>query len=270
MAVRRNTKSSPGFTIFFGLIWVVVAIVMFSVGTGKNNMRKRCTESTTGVVQSVRMERRSRKSGKHSRTTYYVYVTGYEFEADGKEYSGSSTLSESQRLEIGSTLRVSYNPSNPEKDHFSNYDNSGTGGIAVAIFLGVIGIIVVISGFREKARLGGSGFSRAAASGTGVVLNGMNNNNNYDYNNYNNNFNNGYNNNYNNNNYNNNYNNNNNNNYNGYNNNNGYSNNNYDNGYNNNYNNNYNNGYNNNYNNSYNNNNVYSGGNDYNDFNQLN
>ena len=169
MAVRRNTKSSPGFTIFFGLIWVIVAIVIFSVSNKTNNMRKRCTQSTTGVVQSVRSERRTRKSGKHHRTTYYVYVTGYEFEANGKEYSGSSTLSASERLDTGATLKVTYNPSNPAKDHYSNYDNSGTGGMVVSGFLGVIGIIVVISGFAQKARQGGSGFSRAAARDCAIL-----------------------------------------------------------------------------------------------------
>ena len=296
MAIRRNTKSSPGFMIFFGLIWVIIALVMFYTSSVTKNMHERCTESTTGVVQSVSSERRTRKSGKHRRVTYYVYRTNYAFDADNKTVYGTSTLSASERLETGSTLAVKYNPSNPEKEHYTRYDENGKGGMIVSGFFGVIGLIVVISGISQKAKSGGSGFSRAAA-GTGVLLNGMNNNSNYNYNTYNSNgynngynnnsYNNGYNNNYNNgynsNNYNNGYNNSYNNDYNSNNYNNGYNNsynndynsNNYNNGYNNNYNNdynnnNYNNGYNNNYNNGYDNNNVYSGGNDYNDFNQLN
>jgi hypothetical protein len=274
MRVRRNTKSSPGLAIFMGIIFVFFAVVIFSMGTQTNNMRKRCTKSTTGIVQSVRQERRTRKRGKHRRETYYVYVTGYEFEADGKEYSGSSTLN--SRISEGAAIKVNYNPSKPAEEHYSNYDSSGNAGIAASVVFGMIGIIAVIAGFKEKARQGT--LRGMAAAGTGVVLNGfngMNNNNNYNYNNYNSNgYNNGYNNSYNNNL---------NNNYNTYSNDynnsfagsNGYNDNNFNNGYSNNYNNNYNSNYNNNYNNGYNNgynnNNVYSGGsNNYNDFNQLN
>ena len=264
MRVRRNTKSSPGLAIFMGIIFVFFAVVIFSMGTKTNNMRKRCTKSTTGIVQSVRQERRTRKKGKHRRETYYVYVTGYEFDVDGKEYHGSSTLN--SRISEGATLTISYNPSKPAEEHYSNYDSSGAGGIAASVVFGALGIIVFITGIKEKARQGGSGFSRVAAAGTGVVLNGLNNNNNYNYNNYNSNgYNNGYNNNLNNNynTYNNDYNN-------SFGNSNGYSDNNFNNGYNNNYNNSYNNNYNNGYNNGYNNNNVYSSTNNYNDFNQLN
>ena len=168
MAVRKNTAPAHRSMIIWGLVFALAAIVMLSIGISKNNMRKRCTESTKGVVQSVKQERRSRKSGKHSWTTYYVYKTAYEFEADGKVYSGRSTLSEFQKLNEGYRLSVKYNPSKPDKEHYTQYDKDGTGGIAASVFTGVICVIVLVAGFKEKAR-----FDRS--NGVDADLNGMNN-----------------------------------------------------------------------------------------------
>ncbi|SEK44659.1 DUF3592 domain-containing protein [Ruminococcus albus] len=278
---RRNTQSSPGFMIFIGIVMVVMSMVIFTTGNNTKKMHKRCTQSTNnGIVQSVTKQRRTRKTGKHSRTTYYVYPTSYTFDVEGKAYSGSSTLSSGQRVDVGTRITVYYNPSNPAADHYTRYDDTGTGGMVASVFVGLIGVILFVSGIKTKASRRNIGGVRGMAAG--AVLSGMNGNNNYNYNTYNGNsynnngYNNGYNNNFNNN-YNNGFNDTNsyNNNY-----NNGYNNNNYNsydsngfNSYNNGYNNtnSYNNGYNNDYNNSYNNNNVYSGSsNNYNDFNQLN
>ena len=277
---RRNTQASPGFMIFIGIVMVVMSMVIFTTGNNTKKMHKRCTQSTNGIVQSVTRQRRTRKSGKHRRTTYYVYLTGYEFEVNSKPIHGSSTLQSGERLSEGANLTVYYNPSDPDNDHYTRYDDTGTGGMVASVFVGLTGVILFVSGIKTKASRRSMGGVRGMAAG--AVLSGMNGNNNYNsnYNNYNYNSTNSFNNNYNNgfsdtnsyNNYNNGY--NNNNSYNTYdsngfnNNNNGYNNNN---SYNNGYSNDYNNNYNNNYNNSYNNNNVYSGSsNNYNDFNQLN
>lgn len=168
MAARTNTVPSYKTFFFWGLILMLTATVMFFVGIYTNNMRERCTESTKGVVQSVKQERRSRKSGKHSWTTYYVYKTAYEFEADGKVYSGRSTLSEFQKLNEGYRLSVKYNPSKPDKEHYTQYDKDGTGGIAASVFCGVIGVIILAAGIKDKAR-----FNRS--NGINADLNGMNN-----------------------------------------------------------------------------------------------
>ena len=256
MSRRSSREMSPGAAIFFGIVMVVIAVVMFRIGSTTKNMHKRCTQATNGVVQSVREERRTRKSGKHSRTrksgkhsrrvTYYVYVTQYEFDVDGKEYTGKSTLSSSERLSVGATLNVHYNSADPAKDHYTDYDDNGTGGIFFAVFMGLFGLVFTSAGIKKKLT-GGVGVRQAVV---GAALASSNNNNfsnsyNNNYNNSNNNFNNSYN----------------NNSFNGSFNNSGSNNGVYSSsGFNNSYNNNgYNNGYNNNYNNGNNN-----------DFNQLN
>lgn len=257
MSRRSSREMSPGAAIFFGIVMVVIAVVMFRIGSTTKNMHKRCTQATNGVVQSVREERRTRKSGKHSRrVTYYVYVTQYEFDVDGKEYTGKSTLSSSERLSVGATLNVHYNSADPAKDHYTDYDDNGTGGIFFAVFMGLFGLVFTSAGIKKKLT-GGVGVRQAVV---GAALASSNNNNfsnsyNNNYNNSNNNFNNSYN----------------NNSFNGSFNNSGSNNGVYSSsGFNNSYNNNNynNNGYNNNgYNNGYNNN--YNNGNN-NDFNQLN
>lgn len=168
VAVRKSKAPTYRSMLICGLVFALAAIVMLYVGISRNNMRKRCTESTKGVVQSVKQERRSRKSGKHSWKTYYVYKTAYEFEADGKVYSGCSTLSEYQKLNEGYSLSVKYNPSKPDKEHYTQYDKDGTGGIAASVFTGAICVIFLVSGFKEKAKLGRS-------NGMDADLNGMNN-----------------------------------------------------------------------------------------------
>ena len=250
---RRNTKTSPGFNIFIGIVMILAALILFVTGSNTKKMHKRCTQSTNGIVQSVRQERRTRKSGKR-RTTYYVYVTGYEFEVDNQPIHGSSTLQSGQRLSEGASLLVYYNPSKPNIEHYTRYDDSGTGSVVCSIFIGLMGVLFFVSGVKTKAARKNIVGVREMAAGT--VLSGMNGN--YNYNNYNNNYN-TYSNDYNN----------------SFGNSNGYNDNNFNNGYSNNYNNNYNSNYNNNYNNGYNNgynnNNAYSdGSNNYNDFNQLN
>lgn len=198
MARRNSRQASPGMTIVIGIIMIVISVAMFTIGNSVNNMRKRCTESTKGVVQTVREERRTKKSGKHRRVTYYVYVTGYEFDVNGSTYSGSSTLSQSDRLNVGATLTVHYNSDKPAEEHYSQYDSSGTGGIFFSVFMALFGLVFTGSGIKRKLS-GGMGVRQAIVGA--AMSGGFNNNNNY--NSYNNNGynNNNYNNNYSNNNY---------------------------------------------------------------------
>lgn len=299
---RRNRQASPAALIFCSIVMVIMAVVIFRVGSAQKKETARCTGTATGTVTSVREERRTKKSGKHSRTTYYVYITDYTFDVNGTEYTGFSTLSASERHNVGDTITVKYNPDKPSEEHRTPYDASGAGSEAAAIFVGIFGVIFFFAGIKAKADkargigVGAQPISMRQAA-VGAILgaaersnnnNSYNNNYNNNYSNTNSNFNNGYNNNsYNNNSFDNGYNNNNsynsaNGSYSSFNSNgsfndngsfgnsfggnngynNGYGDNNYNNGYSSN---NYNNGYNNNnYNNNY--NNGFGGS----DFNQLN
>ena len=168
LAARTNMVPSYKTLFFWGLILMLTATVIFFFGIYTNNMRERCTESTTGVVKSVKKLRVTKKTGTHRTETNYWYKTTYEFKVDGKVYSGRSTLDEKRRLYEGSSLSVNYNPSKPGKEHYTPLDADCTGKFAVSVFFGVIGIIILAAGIKDKAR-----FNRS--NGINADLNGMNN-----------------------------------------------------------------------------------------------
>ena len=122
----------------------------FTVNSFKN-IEKRCTESTTGIVTNVTKEQRTRRRKKRT-TTYYVYITKYVYNAQGKNRSNTSTLSTSEQLAEGSNIEVFFDPDDPDVS-YTAYDDPGTSTLVGVIVTAAIGIVLVAAGAAVRKKL---------------------------------------------------------------------------------------------------------------------
>ncbi|SFB71819.1 DUF3592 domain-containing protein [Ruminococcus albus] len=171
---RRSTKPEPGIMIFMGIIMIIMALIFFVTGSNAQKMHKRCTQSTNGTVQTVTRQMKTSQSGKYSRSTYYVYLTAYTFDVNGKAYSGSSTLSSGEKVDIGTSIKVYYNPSAPSDEHYTTYDDSGKGSMICSVLLTLFGVVFIVIGIRNTAsRKGMKSVPEMAACAVITSINGQ-------------------------------------------------------------------------------------------------
>ena len=185
--VRLRRRSSPLSMILFGAVFIIVGLVSFFSVSQQKKRQSKCTSVTSAVVTNVREQRRSRKSGKHRRY-YYVYVTKYAFEVNDASYDGSTTFSASDRLDVGNTITVKYDPADPNNNFTSN-DRVGSSATVIPLLtFGGFGMLFMFAGIRQRGREQNGTDLRMTPFGAAVGFNSYDNNGyNNDYNSYNNN-----------------------------------------------------------------------------------
>lgn len=195
--MARRTKSSPMLNTVIGIVVLIIGLFTIGKTVSTKKVMEKCTSTVQGEVTSVSRVRHSKKSGKRRRT-YYTYTTYYSYEVDGKRYTGSVSLGESNRLSEGSSINVSYEPAHPDNNCTSYARSQNTNGYVSGGFMILLGVVFTGSGIKSKRR--GNTLNDTARAAIPFAA-GMDNNYNSNFNNYNNNynsnnFNNGYNNNF--------------------------------------------------------------------------
>lgn len=118
-----------------------VGVLSTLVGVGLllrvREVRRNCTEKTTGRICRVKAKRWGRSS------RFYPVV---EYIADGKDYVKESGLSTGlkNKYKVGEPLDVKYNPEKPEEFIVTAAADIGCGIVSLLFGLGVLSIVAYI------------------------------------------------------------------------------------------------------------------------------
>ncbi|MBQ4310434.1 MAG: DUF3592 domain-containing protein, partial [Oscillospiraceae bacterium] len=102
--------------LLFGTAMIFVSVNEFSFTSS-------CTAETKGTVGDVSVKSEKKRDSKNRRYTLYTYTAHYTFELDGKQIS--DTLVTSKRVKEGQTIRIRYDPDDPEIRYVKGHDDAG-------------------------------------------------------------------------------------------------------------------------------------------------
>lgn len=115
MAVKKvSSASSAKTTITVGVIMLIIAIGLLIGGTFfvTDSAKKLGKFIKTDAVVVGYEERRETDSDGHRKTLYAEIV---EYEIDGKTYTATSSSASTSPKSKGATIKIAYNPDNPNE-----------------------------------------------------------------------------------------------------------------------------------------------------------
>jgi len=156
--VSLNTTNTVGrLYVYYRMIPLIcIGCLLLSAGAGigltPNPYRGHAVQGR--VVQRVvtPCDTYTRKNGKHSTATRHKCKVKYVYTVKGVEYKHTDVIDVASPLSEGSTLRVNYNPSDPN-DHKVNYgDPLLAAGVlsAVGCCMCCIGTVVILTSQKVK------------------------------------------------------------------------------------------------------------------------
>ena len=140
----KTIDGNKALPIIIYVLILAAAVFLFFHANNIRKMQKRCISTADAVVTDVKKETRHKKSGD-KQVSYHVYITDYRFEAGNISINDRTTLQSNQRKNEGDIITVHYNPDDPEKEHYTQFQEKSslsTALTAVSLGLGSAGSII--------------------------------------------------------------------------------------------------------------------------------